>query len=1170
MSRNWTDAQKAAIDARGGTVLVSAAAGSGKTAVLVERVISRLTGENPCSADSLLIVTFTKAAANEMRSRISAAIESRLAEDPTNQLLLRQKLLLHSAKICTIDSFCGDFVRENFHAAGVSPDYRILDSSESRIIGNSILADIFEEQYASGNTDFENLNLLFGKNGNDEALANQILKIYNHVCACAFPEKWYEDILSLYNPDCEIDKHPWLCEILRKVKETAEYCRDIINNSLSLMEGDDLYDKYSPSHFAVLSYLEKIEKACDDGWDETLNSVKNFAAPTIGRAPKGYSSPLKERITVNYKAVKDLIGGLIKYMPVTVEEFKADLAAQRPFAELLISLTKDYAERFFLAKKEKEAYDFSDIEHLTIKLLVEEKDGKIHKTQLAEEYGNKFTEIMLDEYQDTNSAQDMIFRAISQNGENLFMVGDVKQSIYRFRQAMPEIFINLKETFNLYNGKDYPAKIILDRNFRSRAGVTESINLVFKKLMSREAGELEYGEEEALKAEAVYPEINDAQCELHLLERKGRVSAAPMEAEYIASYIKNAVESGNTYVTENGTLRKARYGDFCILMRSTKNNGAIYSERLKNKGIPVYVDLKGGLFETREVSDVISYLKAIDNPVKDIPLAAVMMSPIYGFTPDEMAEIRMTERYAPLYTAVLKAAETGLKKAQEFTSDLRKFRRLAAAAPSDDLIRTILEATGYMTAVKAMNGGEQRCANLLMLISYAERFEKSGYKGVSGFVRFIESIKDSDSDFSAASTISENADVVRIMTIHGSKGLEFPICILANCGVSFGGRNADPVVLSSSLGIGMKLRDSQKGMVFDTAGYEAVRLANKRADVAEEMRVLYVAMTRAKEKIVMTGTVSNIEKAILSATVSGENFEKLPVQGVVNSGNFLSWIIPPLAFHPDCGEIRKIACFSNRCIDVAFSIKLRMSYEDEETAEQSQQNEENCCVSSTIMEEIKERAEYEYPYEPLSKVAVKLSASHLEEEKPDYDFFCSSRPAFLEKKGLTPAQKGTATHKFMQFCDFEKAKENASEEILRLKSKGFLSEAESEGVELEKIEKFFSGNLAKRIFSSDLFMREYKFVTEVSAEEYNPELPENLKDEKIVIQGIADCVFSENGEAVLVDYKTDRVSSPKKLIELYRNQLKVYKQAIEKSLEISVKEVLLYSFHLGEEIEVNI
>lgn len=1170
MSRNWTDAQKAAIDARGGTVLVSAAAGSGKTAVLVERVILRLTGENPCSADSLLIVTFTKAAANEMRSRISAAIESRLAEDPTNQLLLRQKLLLNSAKICTIDSFCGDFVRENFHAAGVSPDYRILDSSESRIIGNSILADIFEEQYASGNTDFENLNLLFGKNGNDEALANQILKIYNYVCACAFPDKWYEDILNLYNPDCEPDNHPWLCEILKKVKETAEYCKEIISNSLSLMDGDDLYEKYSPSHFAVLSYLVKIEKSCDEGWNEALNSVKAFAAPTIGRAPKGYSSPLKERVTVNYKAVKDMIAGLLKYMPVTAQEFKEDIKAQRPFAELLISLTKDYSNLFFLAKKEREAYDFSDIEHLAIKLLVEERDGEIHKTQLAREYGNKFTEIMLDEYQDTNSAQDMIFRAISKNGENLFMVGDVKQSIYRFRQAMPEIFINLKETFAPYNGADYPAKIILDKNFRSRAGVTESINLVFKKLMSREGGELDYGEEEALKAGAEYPETDSAQCEMHLLERKGRASTAPMEAEYIASYIKNVVEKGETYVTEKGVLRKARYGDFCILMRSTKNNGAIYSERLKNKGIPVYVDLKGGLFETREVSDVISYLKAIDNPVKDIPLAAVMMSPIYGFTPDEMAEIRMTEKYAPLYTAVLKAAEAGFKKAQEFTSDLRKFRRLAAAAPSDDLIRTLLEKTGYMIAVKAMNGGEQRCANLLMLISYAERFEKSGYKGVSGFVRFIESIKESDSDFSAASTISENADVVRIMTIHGSKGLEFPICILANCGVSFGGRNADPVVLSSSLGIGMKLRDQKRGMVFDTAAFEAVRLANKRADVAEEMRVLYVAMTRAKEKLVMTGTVSNIEKAILAATVSGEREEKLPVQGVINAGNFLSWIIPPLAFHPDCGELRKIACFSNRCIDADFSVKLFLSYEDEDAAEQSEQEEENRGVSPEIMKDIKKRAEYEYPFEPLSKVAVKLSASHLEEEKPDYDFFCSSRPAFLEKKGLTPAQKGTATHKFMQFCNFERAKENVSEEILRLKAKGYFSEAESEAVETEKIEKFFAGSLAKRIFASDTVKREYKFVTEVNAGDYNPELPENLKDEKIVIQGIADCVFVENGKVVLVDYKTDRVSSVAKLTELYKNQLTVYKRAIEKSLEIPVKEVLLYSFHLGREIQVNI
>lgn len=1170
MSREWTEAQKAAIDARGGTLLVSAAAGSGKTAVLVERVISRLTGENPCSADSLLIVTFTKAAANEMRSRINAAIESRLAQDPCNQLLLRQKLLLNSAKICTIDSFCGDFVRENFHAAGVSPDYRILDSGESKIIGSTVLADIFEEQYASGNSDFENLNLLFGKSGNDEALANQILKIYNYVCACAFPEKWYDDMLSLYASDCEPEKHPWICEILRKVRETVDYCVKIINNSLSLMEGDELYDKYSPSHAAVLLYLEKIRKSCDEGWDNVLNSLKLFSAPAIGRAPKGYSSPLKERVTVNYKAVKDMIGGLLKYMPVTAEEFKKDLETQRPAAKLLLSLAKEYAERFFLAKKEREAYDFSDIEHLAIKLLIEAKDGKMCRTQLAEEYGKKFTEIMLDEYQDTNSAQDMIFRAVSKNEENLFMVGDVKQSIYRFRQAMPEIFIKLKEEFCQYNGADYPAKIILDRNFRSREGVTEGINLVFRKLMSKDAGELDYGDEESLKAGAVYPASGDAPCEIHILERKGRSSTIPFEADYIASYIKNAVEGGKLFVTEKGMLRKAKYGDFCILMRSTKNSGAIYSERLKSKGIPVYVDLKGGLFETREVADVVSYLKAVDNPVKDIPLAAVMMSPIYGFTPDEMAQIRMVERYVPLYTAVLKAAEGGMEKAQKFSSDLRRFRRLAAAAPSDDLIRTILEATGYLTAVKAMNGGEQRYANLLMLISYAEKFEKTGYKGISGFIRFIESMKDNDSDFSAASTISENADVVRVMTIHGSKGLEFPVCILAGCGTAFGGRNTDPVVLNSTLGIGMKLRDCEKSMIFDTVGFEAVRIANKRADVAEEMRVLYVAMTRAKEKLVMIGTVSNIEKTILSATVSGENDKKMPVQEVINAGSFLSWIIPAAALHPDCGEIRKTALFSNCFNDCGFSLDFILSYEDEESEIVGQSENDISAVSETIMEEIKKRTEYAYPFEALSKVAVKLSASHLEEEKPDYDFFCSSRPAFLEKKGLTPAQKGTATHKFMQFCDFERSRENVQEEIQRLTSKGFLSKAESEGVEWEKVEKFFKSNLAGRIFNSDKVMREYKFITAVSASQYNHQLPEALKNEKIIIQGIADCVFVENGEAVLVDYKTDRISSREKLVALYKDQLNVYKQAIEKSMDVSVKEVLLYSFYLGEEVLVTL
>lgn len=1165
--KKWTPAQQAAIDARGGTLLVSAAAGSGKTAVLVERVIGRLTGENSCPADSLLIVTFTKAAAGEMRMRISKAIEDRLALDPQNSLLLRQKMLLHSSKICTIDSFCGDFVRENFHAAGVSPDYRILDSSESRIISNSVLSEIFEEKYAEGNKEFENLNLLLGKVGDDEPLAEQILKIYSHVCACASPEKWYSNVLEMYNPESDLENHPWISEILRKVKDTAEYCVEIIKGSLSMMEGDELFDKYSPSHFEVLRQAENIISACGKGWDDTRTYIEGFAPPTIGRAPKGYSSPLKDRVSHNYKAVKDKVKNLSGYMPVSFDEFKDDLIKQRPAAEMLISLTKEYAERFFTAKKEIEAYDFSDIEHLTLKLLTEEKDGETVKTPLAEEYGKRFTEIMLDEYQDTNGAQDMIFRAVSKNSENLFMVGDVKQSIYRFRQAMPEIFIGLKDSFSPYSDNEYPAKIILDKNFRSRKGVTEAINFVFKRLMSKGSGEMDYGYEEELKAGAEYPETEEPQCELHVLQCKERTTA-PKEAEYIASYIKNAVESGNVLVTDKGELRKAKYGDFCILMRSTKKNGAIFSECLKKAGIPVYVNLKGGFFETREVADVISYLKVIDNPVKDIPLAAVMMSPVYGFTPDEMAEIRMNVKYAPLYTAVTDSADKGNKKAKAFISDLKKFRRLAAASASDDLIRTLLETTGYMTAVRAMDGGEQRRANLLMLISYAERFEKSGYRGVSGFVRFIESIKAGESDFSPASAISESADVVKIMTIHGSKGLEFPVCILAGCGNKFGGSRIAPVNLSASEGIGMKLRDSEKRLVFDTVGYEAVNLSNKRADIAEEMRVLYVAMTRAKEKLVMTGAVSDIEKAVISATVAGQEREKMPSQAVINGGSYMNWLLSAFADHPDCGEIRKTAGFSNKFADVSFPLKLVLADGETFTQKRAEKEETFCGVSEEILREIKKRADYKYPYAPLSSVNVKLSASHLEEGKPDYDYFCSSRPAFLEKKGLTPAEKGTATHKFMQFCDFGNARADVAAEVLRLKEKGFLSAAESEAVEKEKIEEFFSSALAKRILMSDNVMREYKFISSVGAGRYNKELPEELKNEKIVIQGIADCVFSENGSLILVDYKTDRVSSEEKLISLYKDQLDVYKEALKKCFGKEVSETVLYSFHLGKEVRV--
>ena len=851
-------------------------------------------------------------------------------------------------------------------------------------------------------------------------------------------------------------------------------------------------------------------------------------------------------------------------------ENEEDMAYLAPLLNKLFDLTLRFSEEFAQLKKEKHATDFSDIEHLALSLLIERQDGRICRSPLAEELSERYAEILVDEYQDTNEAQDLLFRMLSHNEENLFLVGDVKQSIYRFRQAMPEIFLNRRDRLPPYEHDHYPARITLGRNFRSRKGVTGMVNFLFRQLMSKPLGEMEYTKEEELVPAASYPESQEPDCELHLLDAgdKGDNSAAVYEARYIAARINQMLREGLT-VQDGGKTRPARRKDFCILLRGIKGKADVYVQELARCGVPAWAELSGGFFDTAEIRTMLSLMRILDNPLQDVPLLSVLFSPIYGFTPDDAAALREIKKHTPLYRCMTQAAKQGDQKCEAFLSQLSFLRRLSATLPAESLLRRIYEETGYPALVQAMDGAEQRAANLQLLLSYAAKYEAAGHQGLTGFIRFIDRLEEQQAQLSAASAVSESADVVRVMSIHKSKGLEFPVCILANCAGAFNqsGRN-QRLLLHAKLGAGLMRRDEETLRLFSTIPHTAVRLASERSELSEELRVLYVALTRAREKLLLVMTVKNPEKKLsaLASTLTGQT--AVAPFAVRNAKSYGDWLLTAALRHPDAAPLRALLPEQEiPLLNVDFSLRTVICPALAETEVAEATDVQELPPNPALEAEIRRRVEYEYPYAALSRSVAKRAASSLGEQEMQFSMIGVSRPSFLEKEGLTPAERGTALHKFMQFSDYHKAGENPDAEVARLVEKGFLSEAEGKAVDRKRVAAFFQSTLAKRMLQSETLLREYKFTFFLPAGECDDGLPDSVAQEKVLVQGIADCVFVENGKLIIVDYKTDRIAHEDALVERYRAQLSVYRRALAECIGLPVGQTLLYSFHLGKEIE---
>lgn len=1181
MGVKWTTDQQHAIECCKGSVLVSAAAGSGKTTVLVERVIRRLTDEdNPCSAEDLLIVTFTRAATAQMREKIGAAILKRLSEDPTDRHLRRQYMLLPFAKICTIDSFCNDLVRENFHALGISPDYSLLDNETAVIMKNDVCEAMLERAYEEDSDgSFSGLSDMMSSGSSDEDFAKLIIKMYDISTAYPFPDLWLDSLIEEYSqPD--INKSCWGGIIKKYVCDMLDYCVSSSNDMMAAMESDSIVaDAYGAAVQSDINMYAELREKVNRDWDEALEAFNTVKYMGLGRVPKGYESETKNAVMTARKKLKDLLKKVPNIMCVSSGEHSEDVRLMRGPVTKLIKLVKQFGREYSAEKDKMNSADFSDILHRALNLLaVSDGRGGYIKTDLARELSSHYVEILVDEYQDINEAQDMIFKAISADENNLFTVGDVKQSIYRFRQAMPEIFLRRRSTTHSFESGKYPLGITLGSNFRSRVGVTSCVNYIFRQLMSTEAGELEYDDSEALNAAAKYPERDTPDCELHVVTDKGnRADTLEAQARYVARYIDRTVREGKTLVTKGGALHPASYGDFCILLRTAKNVSSVYANALSERGIPVFSPETGGFFEAAEISFILSLLRVLDNPVQDIPLAAVMLSPLFGFSAGELADIRASAKERleagetePLYRSVAASADEGDEKAAAFLKKIESLRRLSLTLSAGELVRRVCEETGFDAIAGAMPDGERRRLNIGLLCDYAEKYEAAGNLGLSGFIRFIDKVARTSGDLATAARPSENADIVRIMTVHQSKGLEFPICILADMQHAFNERdNTESVLISSSAGLGMKRRTEDGISVYDTASRRAAVITSERMGRSEEMRVLYVALTRAKENLVMVTSVPNPEKGLAKVAVECGIGERANPFAVLRMNNFSDLVLTALMRHPAADELRKLSG-----VDVPIFLsekdrfKLKVVVSDSESFMTESANEQKIAAKPVFFNEVQARLDYSDPRSVLSSVPAKRAASDGSERGINREYFASSRPAFMSSGGLTPAQRGTATHKFMQFSNYAAARAGIESELARLVDGGFLSEDEGKAVNIGAAKRFFMSPLAERIFASDNVMREKKFAALFPAKFFYPELTGEAAEEKIVVQGIADCVFVEDGELVIVDYKTDTGVDAEALLDRYSAQLEIYREALSQVLGMPVKETLLYSFFMNSTVKV--
>ncbi len=1181
--RQWTRPQEHSITAHGGSLLISAAAGSGKTAVLVERILRRITAaENPVDVDRLLVVTFTRAAAAEMRQRLSAALAQKMAAEPHNPLYQRQQLLLPQASITTVHGFCTKLLRGQAGRAGLPPRFTVAEESEAALLASQALDEIFEEAYTRRDAGFMALATTLNGKRDDSGLREAVQQAYTFMQAQPFPQRWLREQIDAYTAVQPLENTRWVVPLLREMDFTLEAVAQRLRRlaDMAVRCGIGPYAEHLTMEAMQVDDLRARLKT--GTFDERCEAVSGFVFTRIPpvKAVDAVQDEVKEIVKSQRGALKKRVAALGGLFYGGEMQVRTELAALAPMAEALGELVTAYAARFTALKREKKLLDYNDLEHESVRLLIDEATGE--HTRLAQELSMQFDEIMVDEYQDTNAVQDMLFRALSRQQQNLFMVGDVKQSIYGFRQAMPEIFTRRRDTYTPYDEQApaFPATITLENNFRSRETVTDTVNFLFRQLMQRTLGGVDYDEREALVYSAQYSSADGCETEWLLLDKSLAEEECPAneiaEARLIARRIQQ--QMATMRVTTRDGSRPLEYGDICILLRSHRPM-ATYIKEFARYGIPAGAQGSGTFFATPEISTALALLRCVDNPLREVELTALMLSPLYGFTADDCARLRILTRQkkqtVPLYAAMEQVA-SGAWSADErlmqlcgrLLGDLRRFRVLAVSLPADRLIERLYRETAITAVFSARAGGRQRVANLHQLDRVARDFSQDGFRGLTAFVRYIDRLQEQGKDLAAGNSIGGNS--VKLMTVHGSKGLEYPVVYLARMGGQFNREDAKQKLLfHHHVGIGLCRHDSAAQMKGRTLPFAGVLSARRQDERAEELRVWYVAMTRAREKLCIVLTVNDLTTKLGALELTLPASRLLLPDTLLSANGPADWFLAAALRHPSFAAFRQD---SQTTVTMAAGQPWAVT-----VVNPAELGEEHITDADTVQVAaddrltaiLRERAAYAYPYAALRGVPAKLAASQLSHESMSREHIAKTVPAFLQKEGMTAAQKGTALHTFMQFADYARAAADVAAEAARLTDAGFLTAAQKQVLPLDKLKNFFASDLYVRMCASADCRREFHFTVRVPADAV-AEQPTGFTDEQVVVQGIADCVFREGDGLVLVDYKTDRVSSAQELADRYRSQLQFYRWALEPIFELPVTEAVLYSFHLGDTVTVKV
>ena len=1269
-SPKWTKEQLEVIESRECNLLVAAAAGSGKTAVLVERIIQMITSrENPIDIDKLLVVTFTNAAASEMRERIGDAIGKALDENPENKHLQNQLVLLNKSSITTIHSFCLDVIKSNFHRINLDPNFRIGDQTECAILKQEAIEEVFEDLYEERDEGFLNLVESYAERGGDKEVQDIILGIYSFAMASPEPKKWLIDSAERFNIDENFDfsQSIWARAILDTVKiEINGLC---LNMERALKEVESIEELATFAEKLSVEYkkIADISQACNKSWDEAYKKMASMSFENYVKGVKRISKDAPSYIKESKEKAKTIRDKTKKSLESIVsatfnkdndsirEEIKYLYNIVKPISSVVLRFEEEYSNK----KREKGIIDFNDIEHFALNILTDvDEKGNIVPSDIAVGYRNKFYEIFIDEYQDSNLVQEVLLKAVANTETpNRFMVGDVKQSIYRFRQAKPELFLQKYNNYNDKKGSSH-RKIMLYKNFRSREEVVDAVNYIFENIMNENIGEIEYTEKERLNLGANFNVDTDEKSiiggatEIHLIqkdnkldddiindkddrinnkeneiEEEEKLDNIQLEARMVGNIIKDLMK-----VNEDGKIQKVydkgidgyrpvEFRDIVILLRATSAWAPVFADELMNMDIPTYADVGVGYFDTIEIKTILSLLQIIDNPMQDIPLISVLKSPIFGFTPEDLIDIRVQSKDKIFYEVLKSTAEYDgftdsqnenesefipseecINKSKDFLIKLKEFKEKSMYMSTDEFIWYLYTRTGYYAYVGALPGGSQRQANLKVLFERAKQFEETSLKGIFNFVNFIEKLK--KSHMGSAKTLGENANVVRIMSIHKSKGLEFPVVICSAMGKNFNTQDFKKSILyHHNLGYGPQFVDYERRISFPSIAKEALKSKINIENLSEEMRVLYVAFTRAKEKLIITGSTRNIQDSIKRWSNGIESLDTISQYEILKGKNFLDWIMPCVLRHRDLSNL-----LEEVGLDAVFNVehnskwygKLwnkndilveKKSDEEKESIEEILEKIDVDNPDSDYYSEIEEKLNYIYPYEfstrkpaTISVTEIKKIQNNYEEELINTIFeqkVILKKPLFIqneeEREKISGTERGTIVHLVMEVLDLKNVSSvnDIKSQIRGFVSKGIITEKQASIVNPYKIYKFFASNIGKRMLNAEIINREKSIYAQVNMKDIyiyekliNNDDKKLYDNESVMLRGIVDAYFEEDNQIVLVDYKTDFVNEENinQIIEKYKKQLDLYADIIETLTGKSVKEKCIYLFGVDEAV----